>query len=141
MSKPIAYYAHPMSWYDTAEEDHDRSYITGLGFDLYDPNSDRVKQNLDFWLKGHRRAQIMDFFAGIVQWDVDLVFYRPFRDGTVGSGVAREVLEAFVHQKPVYELDFVNSAEPGAYAKSRSTIPNRILSLGETRQRIYDKQL
>lgn len=97
------YYAHPMSWYNTHHEQADVERLEALGHSVLNPNDPyfaRKVQDLRSRGLGH---MVMEPFMKAVT-DCDAVAYRPFMDGKLGAGVAKEVLEGLVQGKPVFHV-------------------------------------
>lgn len=98
---PKIYYAHPMSWYGTKEEEDDVNSLQLEG-EVVNPNSEPFTDRV-------RNAQrtgfpVMDIFAKTIRDDCDVLCFRRFNDGALGAGVAREILEAVIWNKPVWEI-------------------------------------
>lgn len=102
MAQPeIIYYAHPMTWYDTRDELLDIAAISQLGF-VSNPNSHQFQAQVDYAKK--KGNPVMDIFANYIQNVADGVAFRRLNNGKIGAGVAREVFEAIIWGKPVYEV-------------------------------------
>jgi len=97
------YYAHPMSWYNGHHERADVERLEALGHEVLNPNSpffaDQVKDLRSRGL-GH---MVMEPFMKAVS-ECDAVAFRPFLDGKLGAGVAKEMLEGIVQGKPVFHV-------------------------------------
>lgn len=135
------YYAHPMSWYDTPEEFSDVEAIgNSPDIKVINPNSntfeDRVKKART---SGY---PVMQIFADYIRNDADVVCFRRFKDGKIGAGVAREVFEAIIWGKEVWEI-------AGPYSDGKHEIlkyPDHCLTLEtltveETKRRVAARQL
>ena len=105
----IAYYAHPMAIYGTPQEEADIKLIESLGFECLNPNSPSYQ--------GHTMNQFCALAARC-----DLIVFRAFEDGMIGSGVAKEIEAMKKMGKPVLELT--------------GRITRRALSREETRERL-----
>lgn len=104
-----AYYAHPMALYDSLTECGDIAILRTLGFKVVNP---ALPQYADL---------SMDAYVKLA-CSCDLVAFRAFEDGKIGSGVAKEIAGAREAGVPVIEL-------PGQLIL-------RTLSRNETRQRM-----
>lgn len=143
------YYAHPMSWYNTSAEQLDMAVLEAEiasragaenGY-VINPNTpvfkEKVEQAID------RDYPVMQVFADAIRNEADVVAFRPFRDGKLGTGVAREVLEARAWGKQVWGLygtkdkAYVDRQpfSPSQFDMSTVGFPD-ILSVRETKDRI-----
>ena len=107
----IIYYAHPISIYDTPQEQRDVATLEGLG-EVRNPNSKEDQEG--YQKKG------MDHFAGVVK-SCDALAFRAFPDGSIPAGVAKEI-GYFDGRGPVFELP--------------TATHERTLSVEATRQRL-----
>ncbi len=101
------YYAHPMALYDSPVERKDLRTLKKLGFKVVNP----AKRELD----------TMEDYVNLA-CSCDLVAFRSFDDGKVGSGVFIEVMAAMKADIPVIELT--------------PFLPGRVLTRNETRERM-----
>lgn len=133
------YYAHPMSWYGTSEEYRDMQAIAANRHEPFNPN----RSELDKAVKAEKAAGRggMEPFMKIIKDDMDAIAVRPFKDGRLGAGVAKELFEAIIWSKPVYVLEtgpdgvtLVKEPNP------RSLLPG-VLTVAQTRERIRAGQL
>ena len=132
----IIYYAHPMSWYNTERETADVKFLAQFG-KVENPNGPH-------WHNAVIRAQregtpVMQIFADYIKEWADVVAFRRFNDETVGAGVAREVLEARIWGKDVWNIH----GQPGQLQIVKPGYPRMfdILSVDETRRRIKEQIL
>lgn len=95
------YYAHPMSWYDTPEEKTDLDALASEGT-IINPNQSFFQQQVEYAKK--RNFPVMDVFAEYIRDKADVVCFRRFRDGKLGAGVAREIFEAIIWGKEIWEI-------------------------------------
>lgn len=95
------YYAHPQSWYNTDAERLDVEKLSEYG-EVINPNSN----HFEYWvqLAKTEKRNVMQLFADYIRDHADVVAYRPFYDGRLGAGVAREVFEALIWNKPVWQI-------------------------------------
>jgi hypothetical protein len=105
------YYAHPISLYNTEQEQRDIATLDGLGFTIHNPNY--TGNESKYQEKG------MDIFKELIA-GCDAIAIRAFPDGSISSGVANEIIMAQDLNMAVIEL-------PTAILK-------RTLSVDETRQ-------
>lgn len=146
--QPRIYYAHPMSWYDTKEEAADVKALSAHGV-VSNPNSEWFKYAVDK-AKAHGEP-VMQLFADYIQHKSDVVAYRRFNDGRLGAGVAREILEARIWGKEVWEVIgpfsdgkcIVNKLAviPGQFDLAEVLAFEDILTVDETRARVVRRQL
>ncbi len=108
-TKLTVYYAHPMALYGSPVEKKDLKTLVALGFKIINPA-----------LPQYRDYQ-MDDFVNLARRS-DVVAFRSFEDGKVGSGVYLEVMAAMQGGIPVIELT--------------PFLPGRVLNRNETRQRM-----
>lgn len=108
-TKLKAYYAHPMALYRSPVEARDLKTLEALGFKVVNPADPKYSEYQ------------MDEFVKLAV-SCDLVAFRSFDDGKVGSGVALEVMAAKDADIPVVELS------PFLFT--------RVLSRNETRRRM-----
>lgn len=95
------YYAHPMSWYNTDAERLDVAKLSEYG-EVINPNGEPF--NTVVRMAKSRNYPVMQLFADYIRNEADVVAYRPFYDGKLGAGVAREVFEALIWNKPVWQV-------------------------------------
>ena len=95
MSKPLAYYAHCMALYDTAQEARDVVLVKRLGFAVLNPNGPEHQ-------KGAKREG-MDYFKAVVL-GCELLVFRALPDGAIPAGVYLEIQWAREADMPVIEL-------------------------------------
>lgn len=117
-----AYYAHCKAIYGTPQEARDVALIAKLGFEVVNPASVEVGTRFNTWLStcwDHTDEGKMSFFLELVSLS-DAVIFRALPDGSIPSGVAKEVLHAKSLGVPVLELP--------------SQVTRRLLSLEQTRE-------
>jgi len=87
------YFAHPVTDYGTAQETADIATLEGLGLEVVNPagNEDNYKK------------YGMEFFLEMVD-GCDALAFRPFVGGSIGAGVADEIIRATVAGMPIIEL-------------------------------------
>ena len=91
----LAYYAHPMSIYNTAQETRDLEIIKALGFEVLNPNG--PEHDAGYKAKG------MDYFDECTK-DCTIIVFRAFPDGSIPAGVAKEIEFFRKRNLPVIEL-------------------------------------
>lgn len=114
-SNKKAYYAHPMSTYDCDIELEDIRAIQDAGFDVLNPNQKEHDQGA--------RKEGMDYFRMVVL-SCDVLFFRAFPDGSIGSGVAKEIGWAKEKFMPIFEL-------PRMIEKRSLSIKDTVMMLNE----------
>lgn len=111
------YYAHPISIYNTKQEDRDIELLNKLFPDhlIYNPSKDENASD------GYEMCG-MDYFFGEIT-DCSILAFRSFPDGNIPKGVYSEIEAAKELEMPVIEL-------PSYY--------NRKLSVDDTRQYLIE---
>lgn len=137
MAKPRIYYAHPMSWYNTEAEAKDIEALASYGT-VTNPNT-RYFQDRVSKAKIEQRP-VMDIFANWIRFNTDVVAYRPFRDGKLGAGVAREILEAIIWGKPLMAM-IANAGIDTHPSQFGPFSFGDVLTVEETRDRIARGEL
>ena len=118
-----AYYAHPVSLYNTAQEQRDLALIAQLGFEVVNPNSFECDSGYQAAKAASPTKDGMSYFTAIVQ-GCDLMVFRAFADGSIPAGVVKEIRDAQAQGKPVMELP--------------SAIARRTLSVEATREALKE---
>lgn len=95
------YYAHPMSWYGTAGEKDDIAALQAEGFKVVNPNAAHFERLVN--IARINDQPIMDIFRATIQ-HVDALAFRSFNNDVVSSGVATEIMEAWLWDKPILRL-------------------------------------
>lgn len=96
------YYAHPMSWYDTDDEVLDIEALKSDG-QVVNPNTPYFSSRV--LIAQQENRPVMQLFADFIASDkCDVVAFRRFNDGRIGAGVAREIFEALIWGKEVWEI-------------------------------------
>lgn len=131
MTKTI-YFAHPVWTYDTWTEIAIVAGLEAEGWTVINPNA---PEHQAAYLQGG-----MAYFTGLVAGCDALAWlgedYRNWDimgggSDEVGAGVAREILEAIVHGKPVHYV----YQHKDRWQSCPATMPSTILSITETRAR------
>ena len=78
----IAYYAHCMEIYGTPQEARDIEIIKSLGFTVLNPNEPQHQAGC--------KGVGMEYFQKLVE-ESDLLIFRALPDGSVPSGIAKEI--------------------------------------------------
>jgi len=99
------YYAHSMHLYGAAQEFRDVELLEKLGFKVLNPNSKKVQAAVEDWKREIRSSgsNIMSVFVPFIK-DCELLAFRAYMDGTIGSGVAYEIDVARQFGMPIIEL-------------------------------------
>lgn len=128
MFKPLCYYAHVLALYGTPQELRDITTLSRLGFEVMNPNDPKIQKACDDFRALHgavtevtaeHKSVMYEIFKPIVQ-GCDALAFRALPDGTISSGVVKEIEMAREISIPVIELP--------------SAITRRALSLSETRE-------
>lgn len=107
------YYARCMAIYNTEEERQDVADLEQLGFEVVNPNSTKYGGSRD-----------MSYYLTIVR-GCDALAFKRLPNGSITSGVWKEVMEARRCGKVVIELPYLHNA--------------KVLSHEDTRKYIYGK--
>ena len=107
----LIYYAHPISLFNTPQEDRDLALLEQLG-EVRNPNTPKDDEGY--------QEDGMEYFRGVVQ-SCDMLAFRVFPDGSIPAGVAKEI--DYFGEGPIIEL-------PAATQE-------RTLSVDVTRERLY----
>lgn len=105
-----AYYARPISIYNTHQDTRDIDLITKLGFELVNPNKEELQQRY--------KNEGMDVFLNAVS-DCQIIFFRSFQDLKISLGVKKEIDKGIELGLIILELPTI--------------LESRILSLEDTR--------
>lgn len=91
----VVYYAHPLSLYNTPQEDRDVATLQTLGFEVLNPNATVHEAGY--------KAQGMDYFKAIIS-RCQVLAFRAFADGSIPAGIVKEIAFARDLGLPVIEL-------------------------------------
>lgn len=108
----LAYYAHPIMWYGTAEEAQDIATIETMGFECVNPSDAEYQES---------NGRDMGRWVALAI-SCDVCFFRSCADGQITAGVFRELTACLDAGIPVVELP--------------SGAEDRKLSVDETRARV-----
>lgn len=92
-----AYYARPISVDGSRQAERDMDLIRSLGFEPYPIGEDQ-----EFALNQYRSMGMEAFRSYVL--DCQALVFRSFPDGSIGSGVAKEILWATEAGIPVIEI-------------------------------------
>lgn len=139
MTQLRIYYAHPMAWYGTDREKEDLAELAKHGT-VINPNTERFEGSVQ---SAKRRGfPVMQVFADYIKDHVDVVCFRRFEDSYLGAGVAREILEARIWGKEVWEIDCGGGLKPCiTELRSFHAFFNNTLTVEETKRRTVAKEL
>jgi hypothetical protein len=128
-----------MSWYNRDREQEDVLALSAHG-KVTNPNSEFFKNEVKLYQRTGR--PVMQLFADFIRENADVVAFRRFDDGMLGAGVAREVFEAFVWSKPVWQVGTLYTGEVYV-AKSLVTAlsPDNVLTVEQTKARSRRSQM
>lgn len=118
MTNQNIYFARPTALYDTPADIRGYSVLISAGYRIVDPNS--PLHQFGYCLNG------MAWFLNLIEDDADALAYMTYPDGSVGAGVAREILEAHLHGLPVFRI-------VDRELIPETDMPARILSIAQTR--------
>jgi hypothetical protein len=100
-TRPRVYYAHCIALYDTQQEGRDIDTLTGLGWVVVNPNQPKIECEVQ------RRKELgvnyMLIFRDLIK-TCDIVAFRALPDGSIPSGVHKELGYATELALPVIEL-------------------------------------
>ena len=99
-----AYYAHCMAIYNTPQESRDVALISGLGFEVVNPNNLEVENDMiRIKQDGTLTDDKFDYFRRFSK-ECDVICFRALPDGSIPSGVAKEIEYFQEENKPILEL-------------------------------------
>lgn len=113
------YYAHSMHLYNTIQEKRDINTLEGLGFEVFNPNSGTIQEEVEKYKLEFGDASTMEYFKVLIQ-NCEIFAFRAHPDGKIPSGVGYELKYAINSTKIIIELP--------------SLISMRNLSLEDTRE-------
>lgn len=119
MKKLKCYYAHTILSYGSTQEEMDIKLLERLGFEVINPNTPEIENELEQFIIDHGKRRTMDFFTDIVS-DCDLLAFRALPNSEILSGVAVEIMYARDHDMPIIELP--------------CSLDSRVLNYPETKQ-------
>lgn len=139
MTQLRIYYAHPMAWYGTQRELEDLTALAAYGT-VINPNTERFEGSVQ---SAKRRGfPVMQVFADYIKDHIDVVCFRRFEDGYIGAGVAREILEAKIWGKHIWEIDRGGALKPHVTQEADMRFAtHHILTVEETKRRTVAKEL
>lgn len=109
------YYAHGVNLYGTPQEKRDIVTLEKLGFEVYNPNRPEIQEKY--------KDLKMAMFEAIVKGQ-DIIAFRSYPDGSIPSGVHKEIRWALEAGMPVIELP--------------NGLIRRGMSLEDTREYLHD---
>lgn len=121
------YYAHCLAIYNTPQELRDIELLERLGFTVVNPNSPVVDAGIPAAKRRYADDWFVEVFKPLVQ-SCDAVTFRALPDGTIPSGVAKELEFAEEFFLPVFEL-------PSARSRRTLTLDQTRAFLAEIGQR------
>ena len=130
------YFAHQIDIYGTLlEADLVSKIESELGHAVENPAQKHHDENYMAWR--NETGNGMDYFERLLYSPklIGEVFF-PFEDGMIGAGVYKEIVTFLDLGKNVWEID-----RTGAITSVDSLDSTRILSVDETRTRVYKKKL
>jgi len=118
------YYAHCQSLYGTPQEKRDIHMLMQMGFSVISPSAPEHANRARRLKEHHGSEAVMEYFTLLVKQDADALAFRALPDGSIGAGVAKEIVTAVRFDKPVFELP--------------SCIKRRTLSVEQTREYLHE---
>lgn len=109
------YYAHPISIYNSPQEQRDLTLLLGLSLEVLNPNSPEIEARY--------KAEGMALFEPLVKSCGALAF-RAFLDGSIPAGVAKEIQWAREAGLPVFELPTAIARRSMSVEATREAITN-----------------
>lgn len=128
------YFGHPVNVYGTELESKLIEIIRRhfQDWELENPNQVRHQAAYKDYKKNTGRG--MDYYFNEVLPGCDGGIFLPFRDLKLGAGVFGEAEFLHLHRKPVWEITHSGVISLVMYW---STVEKRVLSVDETRARVY----
>ena len=116
--KMKAYYARPITHYNTKEDKQTLRLLNEMGLEVEDPNQE--KYQIGYKEKG------MQIFLDAID-DCDVVFFKSFCNGKVTSGVQKEIQKAYDLGIPVFEFNpFLSSLRKLSVEETRKAIKRSV---------------
>jgi len=101
------YYAHCQSLYNTPQEKRDIIMLLRLEFDVISPNTPEVQAACEKIkadsMRADPRNEVIEYFRRFAV-ECDCIAFRALPDGSISSGVAKEIEYFQKEGKPVFEL-------------------------------------
>ncbi len=101
--KKKVYYAHPVSLYGTKQEQRDLESLAAMGFEILNPNTEEHTINYEKVTVGADGVRDFNYFINLAR-TCDVCAFRAFPDGSISSGVAKEIEVFVLDKKPYFEL-------------------------------------
>jgi hypothetical protein len=95
MKNPPAYFARPMSAYNTLQDCRDHMMIALLGYEIIEITDELTQRGA--------KKMGMEYFKPLVR-KAHVLFFRSFPDRSIGAGVAKEIAWAEEISIPIFEL-------------------------------------
>jgi hypothetical protein len=99
----VVYYAHTMISYDSTVEAVDISLLERLGFEVMNPNRKQYQDGVKAYIDAFGKERAMQYFINLIN-TCDALAFRSLPNGTILSGVAKEIEEAQEMGIPIIEL-------------------------------------
>lgn len=109
------YYAHPLSLYDTPQEERDIATLELLGFNVFNPNSVDCEEGY--------RSNGMLYFKEIIQ-SMNALAFRAIPGLGIPAGIASEINDAKELGLPIIELP--------------CSLEMRAMSVAQTREYLHE---
>ncbi|NOS67782.1 MAG: hypothetical protein HOO67_05475 [Candidatus Peribacteraceae bacterium] len=122
------YFAHPVTSYGTPIEQRVLDELRLIKFQVVNPNTPEHQENY----QRLPREQAFEYFLTLAR-TCDACVFIPFEDGTIGSGVFKELETFFERGLKVYE--FYSKVWPFVQ-RDLEQLRDRALTIEETREKI-----
>jgi hypothetical protein len=99
----VIYYAHTMLSYDSTIEAADVELLQRLGFQVINPGENHHQERLNTYIDAFGEQRQMGYFMRLIE-ECDALAFRALSDGTILSGIAKEIEKAQEMGIPVIEL-------------------------------------
>lgn len=97
------YYAHSMHLYGSKQEQRDIALLESMGFDVINPGTKEIGEQVKKYREKHGASKIMEFFNDVIDL-CDGTAFRAHPDGKIGSGVWYELEYTKRTGKFIFEL-------------------------------------
>lgn len=99
----VIYYAHTMISYNSTVEAADIELLQRLGFEVLNPNTKQHQQGVEDYIDMFGKENEMNYFLHLIE-GCDALAFRSLPNGTILSGVAKEIEKAQELFIPIIEL-------------------------------------
>ncbi|OYT36507.1 hypothetical protein B6U91_01030 [Candidatus Pacearchaeota archaeon ex4484_71] len=136
------YFAHPVNFYEGSKFNSHGKTESNLikkisrefpNYKIHNPNQSIHQENYQLWKKQFGNG--MKYYFEVVLPKMSACIYLVFEDGMIGKGVFGEAEHLLQAKKPVWEIN-----ENGIITPISKMDHSRMLSVEETRERVYPKK-